>query len=239
MVARPADFGPASILSDDVGVLPVPDHTSESAKAVAIISTGRLISGDTIDFALFKVAAGCDFVVRVLDTLGITMSRQTVKRALKELVDLGVLDRVGQLDPWMDRRAEGGAMRKVGAYVYSLAVTCRTLGDRALSTLRRGSSGLAGASSPSKCHVRTTGHGSRVDGCLAAAIRLAHAGIRNVIGHWLTCRCTEAGLPEGETMGVMRVYVRNVPQSPPYTMQEAERTVRSCYRRRRSYPAPR
>ena len=159
------------------------------------------------------------------------MSRQTVRRALEELMELGVIERVGQLDRWMDTTPGGERVRKLGAYVYSLNVRCRKLGDRALSTLRRGASGLAGASSPSKCHVRTTGHGKRVDGALRWALGWAQPGNRNETGRWLSWRCTDAGLSEGQAMKVMELYRDNVPDKRTFPLREVERTVRSRYRK--------
>src|SRR5258706_5599366 len=85
---------------DDWAVLQVPDHASDSAKlvakAVVHIATFRLLAGDTLDFALCKVALGRDSVKKLLDVWGTPLDRKTIGHALDELVELGVLDRVGQ-----------------------------------------------------------------------------------------------------------------------------------------------
>lgn len=72
----------------------------------------------------------------------------------------------------------------------------------------------------------------RIAGALSAAIQQAQPGDRNHFGHWLTCRCTDAGLSEGETIKVMETYCANVAQhGQHYTLREAQATVRSRYRR--------
>lgn len=67
----------------------------------------------------------------------------------------------------------------------------------------------------------------RLQGCLSAAIQDAQPGDRNNFGHWLTCRCTDAGLSEGETIKVMEVYRSNLPDNRGYTLREVQATVRS------------
>jgi hypothetical protein len=214
---------------DDEAVLPVPDGASQSAKhvaqAVARIASERLFFRDTLHFALARLALGRDSVQQFLEKdMGIKLDRKTVAAALAELVALGTLDRVGQLESWWDNEQ---GMTKKGAYVYALKVRCRKLGDRAIEAVRR----LKRRSGPPHAAVRGTGLGYRLKGCLSAAIREAQVGQRNTIGHWLACRCTDAGLDEGETMKVMRIYGASVPESGTYSAREAEATVRSRYRR--------
>ncbi len=55
----------------------------------------------------------------------------------------------------------------------------------------------------------------------------AQPGDRNNFGHWLTCRCTDAGLSDGETIKVMEVYRSNLPDNRGYTLREVQATVRS------------
>lgn len=217
-------------------VLPVPKGASESAKHVAGVAAHeasiRLALHETLDFALCKVALGRDWVTRTLADGSVKLDRKTVANALEELGELGVLKRVGQLDGWFDMQAEGGPMTKKGAYVYELNVRCRQLGSRGIAAIRRvasQSNRAFGASSPLSATVRGTVLGQRMRGCLSAAIRLAQVGQRNNIGHWLACRCTDAGLTEGEAMKVLMAYRDNVPQGSPYTTREVQRTVQSRY----------
>lgn len=54
-------------------------------------------------------------------------------------------------------------------------------------------------------------------------------GIRNGLGHWLTCRCTDERLTEDETMKVMESY--RVPSKHSYSARETAATVRSRHRK--------
>jgi hypothetical protein len=188
------------------------------AKAVALEVAIRLHRGNSVDHAL-KVACGIDFIVRRLEFMGIAPPhRSTVRRALDDLAAAGVVDFVGQLDGWYDREAE---QVKKGAYVYAPSA----------KTLR---AGLAGSVVPivalSRTRLRTG-----PETCLRWAIENAQPGERNNIGHWLTCRCTDAGLTEGETMRVMTEYQKAVGIGPwgadRYTQREAAATVGSRFRR--------
>lgn len=64
----------------EAAVLSVPAEASENAhhvaKAVAAIASVRLATGDSLDFALRKIAAGRDLVKRTLHQLGVTMERR-------------------------------------------------------------------------------------------------------------------------------------------------------------------
>ena len=113
-------------------------------------------------------------------------------------MDLGVLERVRQLNEW---RNDQDAPRR-GVYVYSLDVSCRKLGQLARQAKAKASRPLCAA-------VRGMDLPRRLLGCLSAAIQDAQPGDRNNFGHWLTCRCTDAGLSEGETIKVMEVYRSN------------------------------
>jgi hypothetical protein len=62
-------------------------------------------------------------------------------------------------------------------------------------------------------------------------VELAMVGNRNPLGHWLTCRCTDERLTEGETMKVMESYRARVPEKHSYTLAEMTATVRSRYRK--------
>jgi hypothetical protein len=77
-------------LSDDTAVLRVPASASAAAKdvakAAALIASDRLLVGDSLDFALGKLALGRDLVRRTLEQIfGISLSRNTVAAALQEL----------------------------------------------------------------------------------------------------------------------------------------------------------
>lgn len=148
----------------DVAALVLPADLTESARhvagAVALIATLRLFSGDTLDFALSKVALGRDLVRRTLNTMGIERDRKTVAHALDELVERGVVERVGQLGGWFDIKAGRG---KGGAYVYALNVRFRGLGDVARLTLQRAARRIDAA-------VRGTGLDKRIDGVGRATV---------------------------------------------------------------------
>ncbi len=61
-------------------------------------------------------------------------------------MELGVLERVGQLPEWHDQ-----GQRKRGAYVYALNVVCPKLGDRVRDGVRRARDRLAEGPSPLEC----------------------------------------------------------------------------------------
>jgi hypothetical protein len=62
-------------------------------------------------------------------------------------------------------------------------------------------------------------------------VELAMVGNRNDLGHWLTCRCTDERLTEGETMKVLESYRDRVPEKHSYIRGEMTATVRSRYRK--------
>ncbi len=80
----------------------------------------------------------------------------------------------------------------------------------------------------------------RVAGYLSAFIERAQPGERNDFGRRVVDRCIDGGLTEGQTMNVMRVGIANVDQTGHrYTVGEAQRTIRSRYKRRgRRRPEP-
>jgi hypothetical protein len=207
--------------AEAIATLPVPEHASPTAhhvaRAIAKIATNRLRRGDRLDFVL-NVAAGRDLIVRELASDGIYRDRSTVADALAELVELGVLGRDGQLTPWLDNHDPDRPV-KTGAYVYTLRIGFRQLGDLAIAALAT---------------VRTAAFGGegRIERCLNAAIRLAEVGQRNSLGHWLARRCRDCELSHDESERVVTSFQRSVPQQPPYTIREALATVRSVYRRR-------
>lgn len=243
---RPSRVVPAYYAETDAGegydeaVLRVPLSASRPARRVAEVmmvrAAVRLARGDSLDFSLYRVAGGRDSIAAELERrYGTTFDRKTIAIALEELVALGVLHRVGQLADWWDPAGE--PQRKVGAYVYALNVHCRRLGERlevALHRARNHLSDLAGRTPYISASVRGEGLPPRVRGALQAVLERAQIGERNASGHWLACRCTDAGLSEGEAMKVMKLYVAGVAQhhGHRYSAREAERTVRSRYRRR-------
>ena len=218
----------------DKALLYVPEAASAPARLVAEVmmvrASVRLARGDSLDYSLYRVAGGRDSIAADLEKgYGTTFDRKTIATALEELVALGVLHRVGQLADWWDPAGE--PHRKVGAYVYALNVRCRRLGERLNVALRRVRDHLGRTPSLS-ASVRGADLPSRVRGALRAALERAQIGNRNAFGHWLACRCTDAGLSEGEAMKVMKLYVAGLPQHRHrYSAREAERTVRSRYRR--------
>lgn len=221
--------GDAQDVHPDVAVLEVPDTASKSAlevaRVIAHIASIRLMRGDTLDFALSKVAAGRDLIKKTFETLlGVTLDRKTVARALAELVELGVLKLEGQLEGWLDVKAEGGPKSKRGAFVYSLNICFRKLGTLGLKAVRR-------VADPINAAVRGAGHGRRLDGCLRAAVSYAQIGQRNSLGHWLACRCTDVGLSEGDAVQVLRLFHSQISDRRGFSVREVERTVRSRYLR--------
>ncbi len=211
--------------------LVIPHDLSQPARyvadALALIASGRLALGDTLSFALGRIAAGRDWITGWLrDVINVTYDRKTVARALDELCERGVIRRVDQLTRWIDKTG-GERQLKKGAYVYALNVRFRSLGSVALRALTT-------RSVPRNAAVRGTGRGRRIDGCLSAAVRLAQIGQRNRLGHWLACRCTDVGLNEGEAMRVLRSYHAQIADGRGFAVREVERTVRSQYQRTRA-----
>jgi hypothetical protein len=199
---------------------------SSIAEVIAMEATIRLIRGDTLTYALNALAAGRDQVKRLLaDRRDIHVDRKTVAAGQAELVQLKVLRNVGQLADWYDARAPKGTIRhKLGAFVYALNVDLHQLGQTAANALQKHLAHPAAT-------VRGIPGVGRVEKCLHAAIGLAMVGIRNDLGHWLTCRCTDERLTEGETMKVMESYRAKVPGKHSYTRGEMTATVRSRYRK--------
>jgi hypothetical protein len=107
----------------------------------------RLINGDSLSFPLDRVAMGRDRLQAAFAQYEIHVDRKTAADILRELVGLGVLDRVDQLPDWTDRTT-GEAQRKRGAYVYRLNVRLRGLGQRALEAIR----GKSGGTASQHCH---------------------------------------------------------------------------------------
>lgn len=204
-------------------LLPLPEDLTPSAvhvaRAVAHIASMRLAKGDSLGFAL-RIALGRDLVTDTLAEQGIHQHRSTTARALEELHQRDVIHRIDQLAPETDTPSYWR-----GAYVYALPVRA-AIGLAALISraLRRPRPIRSAA-------VRCTGLGNRIDGCLTAAVRHAEKGQRNRLGHWLTCRCTDAGLTEDEAMKVMRLFHAKLRDRRGFTLAELERTVRSRYRR--------
>jgi hypothetical protein len=196
------------------------------AEVIAMEATIRLVRGDTLTYALNALAAGRDQVKRLLaDRRDIHVDRKTVAAGQAELVQLKVLRKVGQLADWYDARASKGTIRhKLGAFVYALNVDLRQLGQTAANALQE-----------HLAHPVATVRGipgeGRVEKCLQAAIGLAMVGNRNPLGHWLTCRCTDERLTEGETLRVLESYRDRVPEKHSYSAREAAATVRSRYRK--------
>jgi hypothetical protein len=220
---------PGDQASDGTALLTVPADASPLAhqvvKVVCSLATVRLHCGASIRLALEHLALGRDQLTRLLEVEGITADRKSVAAALRELCALKVLTRVGQLNPWQDRQGPAQPFHKQGAYTYTLHCITRQLGQSLPRT--------AASRAPAHTSATLRGErwGSRVHGCLEAAIELATVGNRNGLGHWLTCRCTDEALTEGETMKVLESYRGRLPEKHSYSAREAAATVRSRYRK--------
>jgi hypothetical protein len=205
-------------------VLRLPEHLSrrarQAAEAVARITTVRLRAGWSLSGALRTAALGRDQLGQELRQAGHPMDRKTVACLLEELTEAGVLARTGQLPAWTDpAEQDGSRVIKSGAYLYALTVELQTLGSRVLARV------MASASLGGK---RTAG---RAEAALRWAVEHAHEGSRNRIGHWLACRCRDAGLMEGDADAILRRYVAGVEQGGHrYDLGEARRTLASVYR---------
>jgi hypothetical protein len=215
---------------DDYGIARwhIPEHASRTARraasAIAMITTRRLRDGWSLAYAFRTAAFGRDQIRRHLAEQHfdpVRLDRKTISAALNELVTIGALERVGQLDMWTDPEEPTAQVIKSGAYIYRLVgVHFRQLGDLARAALTREMQLLGGI-----------GGERRVQRCLKWAIEHAREGVRNAIGYWLTRRCIDAGLSEGDTMAILGQYQANTPRGrQPYTPREARATVRSAHR---------
>jgi hypothetical protein len=206
----------------------IPDRASANAKLVAkaimIILNERLTARWSLTYILRTGALGRDIIARTLERIGQPKDRKTVALCLKELVELGCLDKVGQLPDWVDPSEPTAAkVNKSGAFIYSIAITIRELGRLALEALISNAAlgGIAGR--------------DRVQRALKGAVKNAHEGNRNSGGYFLARRCIDGGLTEHEAAKILISYCDKVGQSTPracprYTRREAMVTVRSAYR---------
>ena len=196
------------------------------AQAAARAGTARLQDGWSLDYVFEHAALGRDMLCRDLEQHRSNLDRKTVAAGLDELVSLGVLERVGQLLPWVDvHEQDAERVNKTGAFTYRILVRLRHFGEAsaaALAALYVASASYGG-----------TGGLARAGRCLRWAVENAVEGTRNRIGHWLACRCIDAGLTEGDAEPVMRDYVRQVGGQGcfAYMTREAMRTLAGVYRR--------
>jgi hypothetical protein len=227
----------------DYASLPVPETALPSdrlvARAIARIASKRLQAGWSLQYALRSAALGSRQVHAELTDAGHKLDLGTVKNALKRLSNTVTLDRVGQLDDWCDAKAEHRTVRsskgtvyvedpveKSGAYLYTLNVIYRQLGDIAAfarATLRPNVGAWVNCS-PTR----------RVQTWCAGLIRNARQGNRNSGGYLLACRCITAGLTDVQTEHHMKVYqeaVRDLGRHE-YSWQDARATLRSVCRYR-------
>lgn len=213
---------------DQTALLPVPADIPpllrHVAEVVASFATVHLQAGRSLGLALGHLALGRDQVTRHLDALGIAVDRKTTATLIKELCQLKVLRKVGQLPSWHDRVGPAETFHKQGAFTYALNIVTHKLRRAARRGHRAHPSG-------SPATVRGVPITRRLQGCLEAAVELATVGIRNDLGHWLVCRCTDEALTEGETLKVMESYRAKVPSKHSYALVEMTATVRSRYRK--------
>jgi hypothetical protein len=180
--------GEAEVLGRDTAVLTIPDDLTPAerqvAEMVALWASVRLCMGDTLSFALRRLALGRDRVRELLEMRGIKLDRKTVGKALAKLCQVGTLTKVGQLGDWFDYAA--GKVKR-GAFVYALNVGLQQIGSRARSAFERSLPVI-----PMNATVRGQ---RRVDRCLQAALRYAQEGNRNALGFWLAMRCRDIEPP--------------------------------------------
>jgi hypothetical protein len=220
---------PNDVINDGYGLLEVPveatDNERHVADALALIASRGLMHGWTLDYCLYGLAAGRDLIVRQLEEIKVHLDRRTVSRALVRLEELGVIERVGQLDDWTDLNAgDDQPVRKTGAYRYRLNVLLPKIGTRIAAELEF----LLPRDAP---YGVSTPH-RRANGSLNWAIKHATEGHRNEIGAWLAWRCRLVGLTATETRAVLIAYQQGVTIGVrPYKVREALTTVRSMFRR--------
>lgn len=223
-VAAPGQKPP----DDQTALLPVPADASpllrHVAEAAASIATVHLQVGHSLHLALGHLALGRDQVTRHLDALGIAVDRKTSAALIEDLCRLKVIRWEGQLPSWHDRVGPAETFHKQGAFTYALNIVTHKLRRAARRGHRAHPSG-------SPATVRGVPITRRLQGCLEAAVELATVGIRNDLGHWLACRCTDEGLAEVETLRVMESYRARLPEKHSYSLVEMTATVRGRYRK--------
>jgi len=218
------DLGGVLLENVELLVPDVPPPGRHVAEAVTRITNRRLQAGWSVGYCFEHAAFGSDAVIRELAAVGISMDRKTARGWLHRLYG----PPVGQLPDWYDHREqEVSKVRKSGAFLYRLQVPLTRVGE-----LASGAVAAYTASCAALGGIQVT---RRVRACLNGAVRRAVEGSRDSGGHWLTRRCIDAGLTEDEARRVLREYVGAVPQRTGhlYTASEAERTLRSAYRRSR------
>ncbi len=87
-------------------------------------------------------------------------------------------------------------------------------------------------------HVRRRVVGDAARRWLGKALASVGTGNRNDTGLWLATQLRDEGISEDEAMGIAREYAERVPRGDkPYTVREAEATVKSAYSRPKRDPA--
>jgi hypothetical protein len=177
----------------------VGDTERRVAQAIASALTDRLIEGWSLEYAFRQAALGRDELARRTG-----LDRKTVAAAIEALMDRGLLARVGQLGHRTHTEADGSDVIHSGAYLYRLlGVRLRQYGDLASATLSRALlQPLRGMKGSRRFHK-----------ALDWAISNAEHGNRNAIGYWLTRRCIDCGLTEGDAVTILQRYVAEVDQS--------------------------
>jgi hypothetical protein len=211
------------------GIRPLCARTVE---AVAHYATRCLEKGWSHEYAISKLPAGRDVIRAELAQMGYEVDRKTVASALEEVCDLGLMERVGQLEQWTDPSAQGtktDPVTKSGAFIYRLKLVFREFGDLAESVVRglmAGNDALGGIWGQTK-----------IEACLRGAIRHAKTGNRNSGGAFIAFRCRDYGLTYTDAQAVMARYQGSVPQhGHPYSLREAMATVRGVYKVKRAHP---
>ena len=227
---------------DDLASLPLAKTALRSdrlvAGAIARITSKRLWANWSLEYALRSAALGRDLIKRELAEMGHTLDRGTVANSLRRLCQTGTLTQVDQLGDWVDPYASGeqivskhgtlyenDPVAKTGAFLYTLNVIYRKLGDiahAAMASLRTNVGAWVNCS-PQR----------RIEAWCEGLKKNARHGNRNHGGYLLALRCTEAGLGEVDAEGWMRVYQEHVRDlgSPAYSWREARCTLASVYRK--------
>ena len=148
---------------------------------------------------------------------------------------------VGQLPHWTD--PSNGDLKN-GAFRYHVTVVFHHFGDyvdRAMKLIEAAPDHLRDglrAVLLGATLLKGSATERRLEGCLEGVLKRAKLGNRNALGHWLTRRCIDVGLTEGEAQHWIERFWESVRWmgGHEYKWREATATLRSAYRRCHTCP---
>ena len=210
---------------------------NEAAVFAACIEVANefLHKGYSLNMIVNSCALGTDHVHSKLGdyrtVFGEPLHRVSVNGIIRRFCKRGILTRTGRLKEWIDNNTERGPMEKEGAYTYSTGIPLVQVGDLIQRSRNRLISNPQDPSPP----TTTMPLGSCVSdlGVLLSALERVEVGMRNNLGFWLACRLRRDGVSFDHALEVLTDYQEMVPQDDhPYTLDEAERSLRSAYAER-------